>query len=201
MGSPVKPLLKMYEVAVRLFLQFVAVSLSTLAAVALQGCTSDSNNDSGNTTEVREIDPASVVIPYGQSVVVRFNFAFDEEDVFENDQQVQVVVQLPRGLTYDTGSADISGYTSQDNQGVTPDYVRCDDGIVYLVFNLDSSDLDNAAPPSSDTDAQLSTAIEGWALGNDFVIQARAVVGDYVWSCDSDFNPDQQQVMSVELFP
>lgn len=186
----------------RLFLQFITVTVSALAAVAVQGCTGDNNNnDSGNTTEVREIDPASVVIPYGQSVVVRFNFAFDEEDVFENDQQVQVIVQLPRGLTFDIGSGQISGYTSQEKEGVTPDYVRCDNGVVYLVFNLNASDLDNAAPPSSDTDAQLTTSIEGWALGNDFVIQARAVIGDYQWTCDSDLDPDQQQVMSVELFP
>jgi hypothetical protein len=191
----------MYEVTVRSFLQFVAISLSILGAVAAQGCTSDNNDDSGNTTEVREIDPASVIIPYGQAVVVRFNFAFDEEDVFQSTQQVQVVVQLPRGLTFQTGSGEISGYTSTEGQGVTPDYVRCNDGIVYLVFNLNSGDLDNAAPPSSDTDAQLQTTIEGWALGNDFVIEARAVEGDYIWSCDSDFNPDQQQVMSVELVP
>ena len=191
----------MYEVTVRSFLQFVAISLSILGAVAAQGCTSDNNDDSGNTTEVREIDPASVIIPYGQAVVVRFNFAFDEEYVFQSTQQVQVVVQLPRGLTFQTGSGEISGYTSTEGQGVTPDYVRCNDGIVYLVFNLNSGDLDNAAPPSSDTDAQLQTTIEGWALGNDFVIEARAVEGDYIWSCDSDFNPDQQQVMSVELVP
>ncbi len=191
----------MYEVTVRSFLQFVAISLSILGAVAAQGCTSDNNDDSGNTTEVREIDPASVIIPYGQAVVVRFNFAFDEEDIFQSTQQVQVVVQLPRGLTFQTGSGEISGYTSTEGQGVTPDYVRCNDGIVYLVFNLNSGDLDNAAPPSSDTDAQLQTTIEGWALGNDFVIEARAVEGDYIWSCDSDFNPDQQQVMSVELLP
>ena len=191
----------MYEVTVRSFLQFVAISLSILGAVAAQGCTSDNNDDSGNTTEVREIDPASVIIPYGQAVVVRFNFAFDEEDIFQSTQQVQVVVQLPRGLTFQTGSGEISGYTSTEGQGVTPDYVRCNDGIVYLVFNLNSGDLDNAAPPSSDTDAQLQTTIEGWALGNDFVIEARAVEGDYIWSCDSDFNPDQQQVMSVELVP
>jgi hypothetical protein len=191
----------MYEVTVRSFLQFVAISLSILGAVAAQGCTSDDNDDSGNTTEVREIDPASVIIPFGQAVVVRFNFAFDEEDIFQSTQQVQVVVQLPRGLTFQTGSGEISGYTSTEGQGVTPDYVRCNDGIVYLVFNLNSGDLDNAAPPSSDTDAQLQTTIEGWALGNDFVIEARAVEGDYIWSCDSDFNPDQQQVMSVELVP
>jgi hypothetical protein len=185
-------------VLVRNLIKFAACFVLGLGAVALLGCADDTDNDNSDaTTEIKEIDADDTTIQVGDGTVVRFDFVFDEEDVFENDAQVQLVVKLPNELVFQNSSAKIDGFNSQNDDGVSPQIVRCNGGVSYLVFNLDQYDLDNASPPTSDTDAQLKMTINGRLTGTGLVIEARAEEGDVSYGCDKDFYPDEQQVVAV----
>ncbi len=188
------------EVPVRNFIRFAASFVLGLGAVALLGCTNDDeDNNSNSTTKITEIDADDSTIVLGEGTVVRFNFLFDEEDIFDDDGQVELVVKLPNQLTYQTGSAEIDGFSAQDDEGVTPEIVRCDGGVTYLVFDLDSYDLDEASPPSDDADAQLTMTINGRLLGDNITIEARADEGSVSYGCDEDFSPDEDETVSVVL--
>ena len=183
----------------RSLIKFAACFVLGLGAVALLGCTdgNDDDSSSGQTTEIKEIEADSTTIQLGDGTDVSFNFVFDEEDVYDNDAEVQLVVKLPNELVYQNGSAKIDGFNSQDDDGVSPEILRCNGGVSYLVFNLDQYDLDRASPPTNDTDAQLKMTIDGRLTGTGLVIEGRAEEGDVSYGCDEDFYPDDQQVVAV----
>ncbi len=185
----------------RNFIKFAASFVLGLGAVALLGCTTDEddNNDSNSSTQITEIDADDSTILLGEGTVVRFNFLFDEEDVFDDDGRVELVVKLPNELVYRSGSAEIDGFSTQDDEGVTPEILRCNGGISYLVFDLDRYDLDEASPPSDDADAQLTMTIDGRLTGDNLSIEARADEESVSYGCDESFYPDEVQEVSVVL--
>ena len=187
------------EVLVRSLIKFAACFVLGLGAVALLGCTDEDEDDnsSDQTTEIKEIEADSTTIELGGETDVSFNFVFDEEDVYDNDAEVQLVVKLPNELVYQSGTAKIDGFNDQDDSGVSPEIVRCNGGVSYLVFNLDQFNLDSASPPNNDTDAQLKLTIDARLAGTGLVIEGRAEEGDVSYGCDEDFYPDDPEVVAV----
>lgn len=166
--------------------------------VAVIGCgNSDDSNAWGGTTTVREISCDSASVPLDDGAVFRVNFSFDEEDVFNDQGEVHLVMRLPPQLEYRSGSAEIDGISSRDDDGVDPTVVQCRGAETYLSFTLTRYDLDQADAPTDDADAQLKLTLNGKRLGAQVVVEAAADDGDVLFGCQVPFNPDEQEVISV----
>jgi len=176
---------------------FVSIAQILFVVPVMVGC-SDSNdtNSWGGTTRVVEVTADDDFVRLDKGVVFRVNFSFDEEDIFNDQGQVHLVMKLPNELEFREGSAEIDGFNSRDDEGVEPTVVECSDG-TYLSFTLIRYDLDEAEPPTEDADAQLKLTIEGKDLVSSAVVEAAADEGEVPFGCETTFIPDEQEVISV----
>lgn len=172
-------------------------SLLLIGAVGLWlcGCASDSGNYGGGITEVLEISSDDATIPLGDGGVVRFNFAFDENEVFDDNKEVMLVVKLPRQLQYRANSAEIDKVGSRDRD-VDPRVRTCANGDSYLIFTLGESQLKNANPPA-DGDAQLKMTLDGEKAGRLVSMEAAADDNFVPYGCNDTFDFDEQEVVNV----
>lgn len=156
--------------------------------VSLSGCTEDANYNGNTNTEVISISSNDDAIEDGSETVFYFDFDFDENAVFFDEGEVQLVVKLPRELSFVRDSAVINAAGS-DNYEVAPYVLQCTDGSSFLAFSLDSGDLDNASSPS-DAEAQLKMTLQGRRPGIYSVVQATASADYFSFGCTKQFNPD-----------
>lgn len=173
--------------------------LCSVLVTVLTAC-SDSDEDSnswGGSTLVTEIYSDDSIVPIGDGTVFRINFTFNEEDIFNDQGSVNLVVQVPPQLAYRTGSAEIDGQTSREDDGVEPYILNCGNNGSYLSFTLTRYDLDDAAAPGDDADAQLKLTLNGEQYQNNVVVEAAADDSYVPFGCRSTFIPDEQQVVDV----
>jgi len=165
--------------------------------VGIVGCSDDDNFTGGGVTEVVEITADDSSIPVGGGTVVRFNFSFDQNDVFFDDGEVNLVVKLPAELSYRDNSAEIDRPGSRDKD-TDPRVRRCLDGESFLSFTFDESDLDDADVPFDGGDASLKLTVDGERRGGLVAIEAAADDGVVPFGCSQSFIPEEQEIISVE---
>jgi hypothetical protein len=168
--------------------------------LTMLGACSNSDNQSnswGGSTRVTEIYADDAIVPIGDGTVFRFNFTFNEEDVFNDQGSVNLVVKVPPQLAYRTGSAEIDGDSSREDESVEPYVLKCSKDGTYLSFTLIRYDLDNAQAPGDDADAQLKLTLDGKEYQNNVVVEAAADNGAVAFGCKTTFIPDEQEVVSV----
>lgn len=173
--------------------------LCSVIATALPACSNsdDDTNSWGGTTRVTEIYADDSIVPIGNGSVFRFNFTFNEEDVFNDQGSVNLVVKVPPQLSYRTGSAEIDGATSRDDNSVEPYVLSCSKDGTYLSFTFIRYDLDDAEAPGDDADAQLKLTLDGETYANNVVVEASADGGAVAFGCRTTFIPEEQEVVSV----
>jgi len=172
-------------------------ALCALVAVGVVGCANDDDFDGGGVTEVVEITAEDSSISLGGGGVLRINFLFDENDVLNDGGQVNLIVKLPRQLSYRDDSAEIDKSGSRDRD-VDPRVRPCQDGATFLVFQLGESQLEGAQPPGFGGDAQLKFTVDGEKRGQAISIEAAADENAVQFSCTRDFVFDEQEIVSVE---
>jgi hypothetical protein len=168
-----------------------------LSALCFAGCADDNEFDGGGVTEVVEIAAENSSIALGESTVIRINFLFDEFDVLDDGGQVNLVVKLPRQLSYLDDSAEIDKPGSRDRD-VDPRVRACPNGDSFLVFELGESQLEGAEPPFDGGDAQLKFTVNGEKRGEMVGIEAAADESTVAYSCSREFLFDEQEIVSVE---
>lgn len=173
------------------------LSLQCVLVLACAACGGGSGGNSNGVTDVQEISSDDSVVPLGGGTVFRVDFSIDEDDIFNDDDSMYLVVFVPRQLAYRAGSAEIDGRTTQQDDSVDPVIVRCANGDAYLSFTLDRYSLDNAEPPSNDSDAQLKLTLNGVVAGNNVVVDAAADDSPVPFGCLQGLIPDAQEVVSV----
>jgi hypothetical protein len=171
--------------------------LIALSTVYLSACGSDDENlFGGESTEVREISLEDETIQRGEGTIMKVNFSFDQNDVFFDDGDVNLVIRLPSGIGFRPSSSEIDASGSNDD-GVEPQLFSCPTGETYLLFAMDRFDLDNAAAPGDGADAQMKLTVDGESRGANLVIEARADEGRIIFGCNQLFIPDEQTSITV----
>jgi len=181
-----------YSGCARLFL--------VLTALSFAGCSSNDDNgdDFFNSARVVDLAVEDSTIHVGDGTVLAVNFSFDASNVFNDDDNVSVVVRLPEGIEYRDDTSEIDGVSGDD--GVGAQVVRCvASGETYLIYDLDRFDLDNAANPAGDGDAVITLTIDATKRGDFATIEA-AADGDRtpLFSCGSSFASDEQVSIEVD---
>lgn len=171
--------------------------LGIVCALSLVACSDDDEFSGGGVTEVVEIASDDSSIPLGDGAVVRFNFSFDQNDVFFDNGDVNLVVKLPRQLSYRDNSAEIDRVGGRDKD-TDPRVRLCPDGESYLSFSFDESDLNDADVPFDGGDATLKLTLNGERRGAFVAIEAAADDGIVPFGCAQNFIPDEQEIVSVE---
>lgn len=169
---------------------------ASLVVLGMIGCAEDNSSYQGGITEVLEIDSEDSTIPLGGGSVVRVNFAYDQNEVLSDDGEVSLVLKFPRQLSYRADSAEIDEPGSRDRD-VDPRVRRCSNGDTYLVFTLGESQLEDAAPPGESGDAQLKLTLDGERRGEMISIQGAADDDFVPFSCNTEFDFDEQEIVSV----
>lgn len=166
-------------------------------AVALLGCGSGTDYTRGGSTQVVEmsVDDSSIVV--GQGTVTKIQFTFNQNDVFFDNGEVNLVVRLPRQLSYRDNSAELDLPGSRDRDE-DPQAQRCPDGETFLLFQFDDSDLAGADSPFDSGSAQLKLTVDGKRVGSNLAIQAVADEGTIGYTCSQSFNFDEEQLIDVE---
>jgi hypothetical protein len=168
-----------------------------VCTLGILGCAEDDDFDGGGITQVVEIVADNSSIPLGEGSVIRVNFLFDEFDVLDDGGQVNLVVKLPRQLSYLDNSAEIDKPGSRDRD-VDPRVRKCPNGDSYLLFDLGESQLEGAESPYDGGDAQLKFTVDGERRGEMISIQAAADESAVPYSCSREFLFDEQEIVSVE---
>lgn len=141
----------------------IALPFTVLAVVlaGVSGCDGDSGG--GGSASVTDIIVESGTIAPGAGSVVRVEFSFSSDDVFDDDDNVALAVQLPATVRFLVGSAEIQR-AIEDND-VAPQVQSCADGSTVLVFDLDEDDLADASNPGGNADAILTLTVTGAVSG------------------------------------
>jgi hypothetical protein len=161
------------------------------------GCAEDDDYFGEGTTEVVEISSQDSTIPNGGATILKVNFSYDQNAVFYDDEEVVLVIKLPRQLSYRDNSAEIDGPGSRDKDE-DPLIKRCANGESYLAFTFNENDLDDAQPPLDGAEAQLKLTVDAVATGQYVPVEARADEDTVLYSCAQIFNYDEQDILSVE---
>ncbi len=174
----------------------VSLTIVSIASISGSGCANTTDYSGSGVTQVVEIDSNDSTIELGDGSVFKIDFVFDQNEVFLDDGKVTVVVKFPRELAYRSSSAEINEPGSRD-KGVDPTILRCSNGDTYLTFILDDNDLNQAYMPSDGSDAQLKMTLDGRRAGNVVIVEAKADDGTVLFGCDQEFDPDEQEVVTV----
>jgi hypothetical protein len=174
----------------------IGVLLSCLA-VALLGCGSGTDYARGGSTQVVEMSVDDSTIAVGEGTVTKIQFTFNQNDVFFDNGEVNLVVRLPRQLSYRDNSAEIDLPGSRDRDQ-DPQVTRCFDGESFLVFQFDESDLAGVNYPLDSSSTQLKLTVDGKRVGSNLAIQAAADEGTIGYTCSQSFNFDEEQLIDVE---
>jgi hypothetical protein len=164
--------------------------LTSLAAIAAFsagiGCgLGDDDDDS----RVRSVSIEDASLQVGGESVVRVRFEFSEDDIFGDNDEVQLAIRLPRSLRFRSGSAEVQGLF--DDEDVSARVVGCsEDSTTLVFFSLDDDDLSGARNPSGDSDAELAFAVDAVAEQTEGFIEAKAQSDFIESSCGQVFLAD-----------
>ena len=167
------------------------IAITFLMGVGCGGDAFDGDDDVG-VIRVRADDE---VVRVGDETVIRIRFEFSSDDVFNDDDDVFLVVRLPREVTFRNDSSEIQSFFGDED--VDAIVTRCDDtGETFLSYRLDDNDLDRAEDPSGDADAELAFTVDAVMTGDDEVISAAANDNPIAFDCGS-FIPDASELLTV----
>jgi len=154
----------------------------------------DNDDDFFNDAEVTDVVVRDPVIREGDGTVVAVEFAFDPDRVFNDGDNIKVVVKLPPGVVYRDGTAEIDGLDDNDDK-VGPQFASCPDtDELFLLFDLDEFDLDEATNPPGDGDAVVTLTIDGVANTDFATIDASAGNNLPPFSCGNFFGQESAQI-------
>ena len=172
------------------------VSLGVVCGLTL-GCGSNQDLSGSGATEVREIQSNDSTISVGGGSVIKFNFSFDQTEIFAHDGKVYLVVKLPPQLSYRDNSAELDRPGSHDREE-DPSIKKCAEGETFLSWIFDESDLRDSSAPVEGGDAQLKLTVDGESVGDAITIAATADDGRVLYDCSREFKSDEEEVVSVE---
>ena len=160
---------------------------------AVSGCDTSSNSDAFD-AEVTKLEVSNNVIDLGDGTVVTAGFTFDTSSVFKDGENVTMVVQLPAGLSYRHGTAEIDDEVG--DQDIDPEVIECPAGESYLSFDMDDNNLDDLNDPSGEAIGNLMLTVDGNEPGP-WLIQARARQDVVFYGCGQAFNSDASVYLTV----
>lgn len=172
--------------------------LLLLLALSVGSCSSDSDDDDDffEDADVIDLSVEDSNIEVGEGTVLAVEFSFDADRVFNDGDNVVVVVKLPEGLEFRDGTSEIDGVDGDDSLGAQ--IVRCSgSNETYLIFDMDEFDLDNASNPPGDADAVLTMTVDGVAPVDFETIEATAGDNEPLFECGERFISDEQAAITV----
>ena len=123
-------------------------------------------------------------------------FSFSSDDVFNDNNIVSVVLQIPKELSFRLGTGEIQSRIGKDNE-VGAVITNCPNGEQYLLFELDDNDLSGASNPSGDADAELTVTVDSNNTSQAAVIQAFASRDSAFFACDQPFEGEDSEVIRI----
>lgn len=171
----------------------ILLLVSTLLVFA--GCGDDNDNESDGGVLVTRLNIDNSLIPLGEATIARIGFSFSSDDVFDDDRNVLIAVQLPFTVQYLVGSAEIQ--RPIDDHQIDPSITVCPDGSSFLAFDFNEGDLADAENPDGNTDAELTLTVDTLATGTGEVTAA-AAADSILTSCDIAFFAQESAVLSVQ---
>jgi len=175
---------------------FNILLLGLLAAVTLNAC---GGNDDGNSHEsARVVSLDSDTNPVGASgAIISVNVSFSSDEVFDNGENVVVVLHLPPQLALRGGTAEIDSTTGEDRD-VGAQGLNCGAEGIYYLFDLDSDDLALADNPSGDADAKLKFTVDRVSAAGAVTIAGIARNNSVSFACGSSFPPDSVLTLTTQ---
>ncbi len=170
--------------------------VSVLAAgMIFTGCGSDDDDENDAGSNVVRMSSDTNPVARGGAAIVSVDFSFSSDDVFDDDQNVAVVVFVPSELTYRGGTAEIDRPIG-DDRGVEPQIFPCANGS-FLLFDLDEDDLIEADNPGGDADATVKFTLDAITASGAAVVQSAANNNGVPFTCDAGMVP--QAVVSLVI--
>ena len=166
------------------------------ALFSFGGCGSEGDDDNFESPEITDMDLEEEAIRPLEGTVLAVEFSFDRSNVFDDNDEVAVVVRLPNGIIYREGTAEIDEDSGGDN-GVNPETTLCSDGTAFVRFNFDENDLSGAEDPDGDGDARLTLTIDALRVLGSAVIEARADENSAPFGCNGSFLAEDRVVLTV----
>ena len=162
----------------------------------LSGCGSQ-NEDSGSlNAEVVKMTLKDNLIRTGEKTVMAVDFTFSANALSSEGEHVIVAVKLPPEVRYEEGTSEIDGIFA--DRKVSPQYKGCaQTGELFLIFDLDWSDLIGASNPDGDGDARLTMTLSGQQSISVTTIESKAQSNFLSVSCDGPFVPDMSAQVSI----
>ena len=178
---------------------FMALVASLILCIFGAGCGdgNDDDNESDGGSNVVELSADTNPVAVGGASIISVNFSFSSDDVFDDDQNVALVVFVPNALLYREGTAEIDRPVG-DDRGVGPQVFPCASGGAFLLFDLDEDDLIEAENPSGNADAKLKFTVDAVSASASAVIQATARNNSVGFSCDTGLLPDAVTAIVVQ---
>jgi len=174
--------------------------LSYLMLVSLPLLSSCGDSFDSDDTEVREISLKDNTLRVNESTIVTIGLDYDREfsnPLFSDSEDVYLVVRLPRGIRFRSGTSEIQGF-GDDDKRITPTITNCLNGDQYLDFIIDGDDLAEGRDPSGDSDVEITLTIDAVAPSGLGIIQARADDSTVLYGCESIFASDEDEQVLVE---
>lgn len=155
-----------------------------------------SDDDNGTGAEVTDLAVGSTSLQLGEQTVVAVKFTYSADDIFDNGENVVVVVKLPNGVSLVEGTSEVDSIFGDEE--VTPSVNVCKQtGESFVIYDLDESDLDLASNPDGDADAKLNFTIRGVrTTDGEVLLEARAENNSVLYTCDQ-FSSDAQIALTV----
>lgn len=160
-----------------------------LAAFCITGLTNCGGSHNDDPVDVKEISAEDSALTVAQKTVVKVDFSFSADRVFNHDNTAYIVLQLPANLTFQRNSAEIQ--RPFDDNRVSPQVTVCSDGTTYLAFNFDDRDLVDATNPSGDADARVNFTVNAVSSGNDVIISGEGSEDPINVVCGSSLENDE----------
>jgi len=169
-----------------------AYFLFALLTLVFQTACGDGDDD---VTEVVRLSVDDSLVRVGEGSVVRAGVSFSREDVFQDNDEIVLLVRLPQEVFLRRGTSEVQGRFSDEDIGAQ--IVSCDNGEIVLIFELDDNDLRFADDPSGDSNAEISFTISANAPVENGVISAIAVDTVFFSVCDDSVLFDAQTLISI----
>ena len=155
----------------------VLAGLLVLAA-SIGGCGS---NDEDTDALIREMNFNDSVISRGDGSVLKVDVQFSRDRIFNEDDELVIVLELPESLEYRRGSAEVQAPFEDEDVGANE--VLCPSGVSYLEIELDEDDLFSAEDPDGKADARVTLTLDGVRTDALAVVRGKAAYNGAYFSC------------------
>jgi hypothetical protein len=174
---------------------FLRLFLLLALIVCSVSCGKNSVFGNGRNSNVVEIGSDDGVIRVGESTVIRVDFEYSFNEVFDDGENVIVLVRLGAELRLREGTSEIQGNFGDESVGAQ--VTNCDTGEQYLLFDLDDNDLSGAEDPFGEGDAELSFTVDAVVENPNAVIDALATNNSVFFECGGTFRGEEVTVVTV----